>query len=262
MSKPIFFLISLLLWENAFVSLPNANGNVDRPIVIEEFTGVWCTYCYGASISLDRLEAENPRTQIIGIVYHIDDEYTIPFCYERTVYYQNKGYPSAWFNGRVQDSGGASVKEGPSAILTVYKRYREIIQSERERIASQSVIELQLRGDLNPASIALNLTITNQDSYAGAAKAIFLITEDKIPVRAPNGQVVINSLVRAHLGTIPVDLSQPGTVQLNAALTEEMTYLDEKNLQPVVFLQDEDSREILAAIGEFTGTVVQSWELY
>lgn len=262
MLKSISFFFIFLFLECSIFLLSSASSEIDRPIVIEEFTGVWCTYCYGASLALDRIEAGNSRSSVIGIVYHIDDEFTIPFCHERTVFYENKGYPSVWFNGLIHDSGGASVKEGPIAIQALYNRYLEIIQSERERIANQSFIELKLEGDLNPESATLNLTITNQASYTGSVNAIFLITEDWIPVRAPNGQTAINSLVRACLEIIPVDLSQPGIIQLSAVLNDEMAYNDEMNLQPVVLLQDEDTHEILAAIGEFTGTDVQGWELY
>ncbi|MBU3901818.1 MAG: hypothetical protein KKE04_00415, partial [Candidatus Thermoplasmatota archaeon] len=49
--------------------------SVDRTVLVECFTGTWCTYCQGAEGALDRLADEYPRTQLTIIEWHNKDDY-------------------------------------------------------------------------------------------------------------------------------------------------------------------------------------------
>ena len=250
---------------------PWAQDAGQRPIVIEEFTGTWCTFCYGAGTALDRIEGSYSRDEIIVVAYHKSDPYSTPFAVVRDAYYSVAGYPTALFNGVVRETRGASFSEGPAGISRVLNEFAELIQQERERTAGAVPFQLGLEGNVGPVDPELIVTVNSVEGYPRPVSAVFLITENLVPVPPDelqyfaNKQPIYNAVVRAHLGTESVDLASPGSLEVSVLYEGEIDYNSESNLHPVVFIQDDETHEILGGLGEFSSpdvTEVPDWYMY
>ena len=235
-----------------------------RPVVIQEFTATWCPHCYGAGGALDRIEQEYSRDEVIIISFHDGDDFTTNFTYSVEDFYDNEYLPTALFNGLNPIVGGANVYSGESGITNVYSQYVAAISSEQERIKGQTPFEVKLTGSIVPGHVNVHITVTSQTGYPqDAVYAYFLITEDKIPVDASNGQTELNSVMRIYIERNKVILTEPGSVEFDVNYGEQFDYLNAGNLHPVVYLIDLDNKEVVGAAGEFTPeAAVGDWALY
>lgn len=248
--------------ESDFIQSSGAN----RPVVCELFTGTWCTYCYGSAIALERISLAYSREEVIILGYHLDDDFSITFGTERKEYYGVTVEPTVWFNGYVSVIGGSSSADGESGITSVYNNYIEKITQEQTRTSGTIPFECQLRGQVSPTNPEMTLRVTSLTGYTRTVNAVFVITEDNIPLMppAPNGQTSLSQVVRAHLGTRTIDLTTPGTVEITVSFTGTIPYVFAANLKPAVFLQDPTTREIMGSVGELSEiTSCQTkWESY
>lgn len=235
-----------------------------RPVVIEDFTGTWCGYCYAASGALDRIEDERPRDEVIVIAYHRFDFYEIsPICADRVIHYGVGGYPTVWFNGVLDVVGGYPVADGESGINIMHGIYEAYIAAEETRTAGVEPFQLTLHGDLGPTDPEMSLTVESLTGHPNPVSALFLITENGIPVTASNGQTVLNAVVRAHLGTEPISLTSPGTLTVSVSLSGTIPHLSPNALHPAVILEDDVTGEIVGAAGILAVTACrETWTLY
>src|SRR5208283_5071296 len=104
-----------------------------RIVIIEEFTGTWCPYCYAAGMALDQLEAQYQRDQVLIISYHMEDDYSIAYNSPREDYYNISGYPTAVFNGVYSEVGGEDISQGEAGISMMYSVYTNDLKSEQNR---------------------------------------------------------------------------------------------------------------------------------
>jgi len=237
-----------------------------RPVVIEEFTFIWCTYCYGVGTALGRMLDQAPYQDLIVVAYHLDDPYSIPFDAERRDYYNVTGEPTVQFNGLNPMVGGSSVDEGEPGVDQVTGRLTDSITAERARVAGSLPFELRLTGSLGPENPSLDLFVSSPQGYPRPVNAIFLIVEEGIPVtQTPNnGELFINAVPRATLGTRPISLTAPGSsTRIQVALTGTVPHHSAALLRPVVFLQDDTTKEILGAAGALSNVnAAANWNLY
>jgi hypothetical protein len=145
----------------------------------------------------------------------------------------------------------------------MYNWYTSRIQSELSRIANNVPFDIILRGSISPTNSAMTAYISTNTGYPRTVNAIFLITENAIPVSASNGQTVLNAVARGYLGTKSFTLTSSGSTTLNASIGS-IPYHDSIKLNPVVILQDATTKEIIGAVTEFTlpTEVSSQWQLY
>lgn len=243
-----------------------ATASTARPVLIEEFTATWCPYCYGAGLALDRIEAEYPRSNAIILVYHINDDYVLDAGITKYYYYGLNYIPTTIFNGVIKEEGYGSLKSaGQTGVTTVYNKFVKNIDQETSRTDDVEPFRLTLTGNVGPANPKLTLTVLTPTGYPRAVKARFYIVEDGIPVTASNGQTILNGVARVSLGEQQVYLpTKGGTVTLTASLTGTVPNVNATKLRPVVFLQDDTTQEVLAAVGVFYVRTAarSSWLLY
>jgi thiol-disulfide isomerase/thioredoxin len=244
--------------------LAAVSAQAQRPVVIEDFTGTWCGYCYAASVALDRIEEERPRDEVIVIAYHRFDSFEIsPICADRVISYSVGGYPTVWFNGMLELVGGYPVVDGEAGISIMKSLYESHILAEETRTAGTEPFQLTLLGDVGPTDPEMRLIVDSPTGYPNPVSALFLITENGIPVTASNGQTVLNAVVRAHLGTEPITLTSPGSVTVSASLSGTIPHLSPNALHPAVILQDDTTGEIVGAAGILAVTACRgSWTCY
>ncbi|MFB3895562.1 MAG: hypothetical protein ACE14V_04590 [bacterium] len=145
----------------------------------------------------------------------------------------------------------------------MYNLYTAKIQSELSRTANYHPFDIILRGSISPTNSVMTAYISSTTGYTHPVNAIFLITENAIPISASNGQTVLNAVARGYLGTRSFTMTGSGATTLNASITS-IPYRDSSKLNPVVILQDSSTKEIIGAVTEFTlpTEVSYPWQLY
>ncbi|HQH74265.1 MAG TPA: hypothetical protein PK360_19470 [bacterium] len=264
--KRIPTLRAVFILGGLFLSLAGPAGAAERPLVIEEFTGTWCVFCFGVGMALDRIHEAYPRDEILVAEYHYADPYSIVFGESRVDFYEVPGFPTVVIDGIAKFTGGSPLRDGEAGIALLYEKILSLIEEEQARLADTVSLRLYLEGTTGPDDPRLRLTIQNTAGYPHDIQVVFLITEDEVevpPVQALNGKLVYNSLVRAHLGTETVNLAAPGSLEVQAAYPGAIPHQSPENLHPVVFLQDAKTKEILGAVGVFNRPVpVPDWSLH
>ena len=250
---PTLFCLAIIAFSYSVVAQDAA-----RPVLIESFSGTWCTYCFGAGMALDRIHANTSKDEVLVVVYHISDEYSIPFGQQRYDFYQVAGCPTAWFNGVVSETGGSSFREGGEGIARVLNIFADWIEQEQERIPKENPFELQLFGSVGPENPEMTLVVSATQPCPSPLNAVFLIVEDHVAVPEENlaffanKQPMYSSLARTHVGTKNIDMSLADSVTIHVASEDFVPHESVENLRPVVFLQNSETGEILAATGVFT----------
>ncbi len=236
----------------------------ERPVVVESFSGISCTFCYGAGMALDRIGQDYTRRDVLIVTYHEGDEFALPFGTARRNYYVRQGSPIAWFNGVRYHEGGSSLAEGAAGIQRVYDAYAAQIRAEQNRTSTTAPFQLRLIGRVGPDRPELTLYVRAPAGYPRTVKAHFLITENGVPVAdPPNGKTVLNGLARAYLGERAVSLPAPGATVVSASFAGTIPFHSGDGLQPLVFLQDDANQEIVAAAGVLSGPAgAARWSRY
>ncbi|MFB3788267.1 MAG: hypothetical protein ACE15F_18060 [bacterium] len=251
-------------WMSLCLSGPG--GAAERPIVIEEFTGTWCIYCFGVGMALDRIHEEYSREEVLVAGYHYEDPYSVRFGETRVDFYEVTGFPTVVADGLQTFTGGSRLEDGETGIAALEQKIQDLIEEERARLADTPPLALYLEGHTGPDEPRLILTIQNPVGYPHGIQVIFLITEDEVevpPIQALNGKLLYNSVVRAHLGTETVNLAAPGSLEVQAAYPGPIPHQIPANLHPAVFLQDTQTKEILGAVGVFNQSVpVLEWSIH
>jgi len=230
----------------------NSYASKKDVVLAEECTDTECTYCPGAAESLDSLNRAYPDNVAI-IAYHGGFSGNDPFdntpAGDRRSYYGVTGFPTAIFGGDRKQVGGASAGSDWSG---VYSGYEETYLAERDEytpftmslrytengttqnIQSTTTYEsittqknLKLRYALCESHIAYNWE-TSMDS-------LHFVERDMYPNAA--GKDFNNSTSQPQEGTQIVDDVE---FTIPAGVVKE-------NCEFIAFVQDEDTKEVLAA---------------
>jgi protocatechuate 3,4-dioxygenase beta subunit/thiol-disulfide isomerase/thioredoxin len=213
-------------------------GGTDRDIVILEIgTGTWCTFCPGAAMGADDL-VENGHA--VGIIeYHGGDDYETSESGARLDdYYGITGYPTAWFDGIITHVGGNSS-------ISMYETYLGYYE---QRIDKVSLFTLDAEV-VNVGGTSWEVMVDAEMIYPYPGSDVVLqavLIESHIPENWLN-QTEVNFVCRDMLPdqfgsemdfvtnpmqSITLDLELPAAYEIN-------------NCEVVVFLQDNDTKEIL-----------------
>ncbi len=238
---------------------------IPRPVIVEEFTAEWCTYCYAVGIALERIEAATPREELIVMGHHNADLLVLPFSDSRFTNFNITGLPTVHIDGLIPAAvrGGHSVSEGEPGIQASYNDLTALIAQEKTRIAATAPFQVTVSGEMQTTNPAWRVTITSITGYPRTVRVHSLITEDHIPYAASNGQTEFSFVARAYLGGHNVTLAAPGTAEFDVAYSGTVTSHDPAQLHPVVFVEDQTTKELLGGSGVFAAqAAVSDWELY
>lgn len=221
------------------------NG-IDRNLVIVEIaTGTWCQYCPGASLGAEDLVANGKDVAIIE--YHTYDSYESTETNARIDYYEIDAFPHAEFDGTLDFSGGDEFQSIYSSYLPLYET----------RIEVPSVFILNANyHNVEGGEYELIINTEMLDAYPNLdnIKLHAVLTESHIE-ESWQGQSELNYVCRKMIpnneGTA-IDFSVNENQSISHNFTIPGDYAME-NLELVVFLQDNESKEILeGVIAEFT----------
>jgi thiol-disulfide isomerase/thioredoxin len=211
-------------------------------VIVEIMTGTWCMFCPGAAIGADELVENGNRVGVIN--YHRQDSYETVESSERITYYEIFGYPTAEFDGVLELVGG---RQYPDSM------YADYLPNYETRIGTQPLfyidaqyyntggnnyrlaVEAKRLGDYAPADpdIVLHAVLTESS-----------IDEDWFGMDELN--FVCRDMIPDQNGTaLDFDLKTTQSVVLDFTIPAE--YVAE-NLELVVFLQDNSTKEILQGV--------------
>ncbi len=213
-------------------------GGTDRDLVILEIgTGTWCTFCPGAAMGADEM-VENGHA--IGVIeYHGGDDYETSESGSRLDnFYGITGYPTAWFDGVITHVGGNST-------ISLYETYLGYYE---QRIDKVSLFTLDAEV-VNVGGTSWEVMVDAEMIYPYPGSDVVLqavLIESHIPENWLN-QTEVNFVCRDMLpdqyGTDMDFIANPSqsiTLNLEVPAAYEIN-----NCEVVVFLQDNDTKEIL-----------------
>jgi hypothetical protein len=119
------------------------------------------------------------------------------------------------------------------------------------RASIPSPVRITVTGAINtqatPRRATVTATIEALNQLAGALKARFVLYEDKLNYRAPNGETRFNWVVRAVLEEGTLTITQPAqSMMFNRAVDLNPPWVTQ-NLGMAVFVQNDSTKEVLGA---------------
>lgn len=228
--------LSLLAAGLLGLAASNANAQGTRnSVVLEVFTGTWCTYCPGSAMGTDDL-IHNGK-MVAPVKYHIGDNHEIPDGAARDTYYAVTGYPTSWFDGKDDIVGG-------NASQTIYPAY---LVEYNANINDATPFDLTSTHTLVGNDLTIRYTATQAGAYsAGNLVAHVVVTESHIPDNWLAGLTEVNFTVRKMA---------PSATGTSFATTQGTSYTDsvtitldpswvKENMEVVVFIQNSSTKEI------------------
>ncbi len=213
---------------------------VDRQMVVMEIaTGTWCQYCPGAAMGADDLVQGGYNVAVIE--NHNGDPYANTTSNARNSYYSPSGYPTAYFDGVLNVSGGSNT----TSMFSYY------LPKVNQRNAVKTPLSLQIFGEEDRENYDVTIRIeklaplTNQNLVAHLA-----LTQSNISY-AWQGQTHLEFVDRqmypTHTGT-PVDLFNApiGYTDVNLSIARNTAWGGvPADYELVAFIQDLTTKEII-----------------
>ena len=233
MKKSFLLFLSFFVMV-LFVAAQQAPRNL---VVVEIGTGTWCPYCPAASNGADDLLDNGYDVAVIK--YHSGDSYANVYSNARVNYYNITGYPTAYFDGLSPVAGGGGSSQ------TMFPQYSSRVN---QRMAVQSAFTIDLEGTHTcltdfTAYVTVNKVATNTSSNL---RLHAVLTEKHIPENW-HGMTEINHACRLMIpnqnGT-SVAFTGGNTQNLTLQFSPDPAWVFE-NMELVVFLQDQNTKEIL-----------------
>lgn len=214
----------------------------DRTVVLELFTETWCGPCKNADLATDELREGYTSDELLILEYHYDQSGD-PFYTEETnarfnQYYSFNSWPSAMFNGNVEEVGSGEIKD-------VKERYDDHIQTGLSVKSHFFISIIESTYSQNNGYVRAYIA-ERSDSELRNLTVNTVIYRDQLEFDGGNGitdhRYVVREMFSEEL-EIPTDI-----VEYNFSLPNDSSYFHTgDNVGIVVFIQDEDTKEILQA---------------
>jgi hypothetical protein len=236
----------------------------NKTVLVELFTGAQCPPCVAADVAFEALSQTYSTKEVVLLQYHLHipgpDPMTNSDTEARQRYYEDEvgGTPAIMFNGKSAGGGG-----GPKSFAeNKYKEYRGIIDPLLdEKTAVKLSAAVQRQGD----DISVTATASGYKA-SDKTKLRFALVEAWVRYPGGNGLVFHAHVVRAMPGgpagfalnkdnakeTAKVNLAE--LRQVGAKALDEIPSLEGlrpfnfRNLRMVAFIQDDATKEVLAAV--------------
>ena len=103
--KKILFTFTIVFFAIALFAQQVSRDKV----ILEIGTGTWCGFCPGAAMGADDLV--DSACDVAVIEYHNGDAFSNTYSNARNNYYNIPGYPTAYFDGVLEYSGGSATQK-------------------------------------------------------------------------------------------------------------------------------------------------------
>jgi hypothetical protein len=217
--------------------------DIEHIVLGEDFTSTTCDPCCSSSLVLDSLTAELAGSFVV-IRYHVwwpppgDDPFYLANIEENTArndYYSNFFAPRLFLDGSV-DAGQD------------HTAWAALIADRARR---ETHIDLDLTVSATGSRGSVTASILSCSDYSDRNLYVrFVITEDEVDYEAPNGKVVFFQVMRDMLPDAVgerISLLPNVTLETSCDYTIESGW-DTDKVNIVVFIQDDETREVLESI--------------
>jgi hypothetical protein len=255
-------------------------GEGNRVVLCELFTGTSCPPCVGADVASTALESAFEKSEVIVLRYHQNIPAPDPLSNvdseERYSSYDGEGTPTLCVNGRQFAQAGGFMSRVPEI-------FRELHETVTPYLAEKTGLVITLSARANQGRIAIAAKASGLESFPEDVHLKLVLAEDKINFPADNGIRAHEMVVRAMPGGVDgiepkkgqlayegeVDLAKLKTqleqslsvIETRTAMKFSQKPLDFKAFHLVAFLQNDDTGEILQATAiPVTGTLAISGE--
>jgi hypothetical protein len=236
----------------------------NKTVLVELFTGAQCPPCVAADVAFEGLSKTYSTKEVVLLQYHLHipgpDPMTNKDTEARQRYYDEEvgGTPAIMFNGKSAAGGG-----GPKAFApNKYKEYRDVIAPVLEETTA-----VKLSAEATRSGDDISVTATASGYKAGEkVKLRFALVEPWVRYPGGNGLLFHAHVVRAMPGGPAgfnlskddaketakvnlVELRQAGVKALDQIPSlEGLRPFGFRNLRAVAFIQNDASKEVLAAV--------------
>ncbi len=212
-----------------------------RSVLVELFTGTWCTWCQGAEGALDSLADEYPLSELSILEYHVGDAYEATGNSNRAnSYYDIGGYPTAYFDGIDSHGGGALDPDDPG----IYNTYKTKIDN---RLPVPSSVTVTVTGNIG-ATGTINANITAIDDMPPGItnlKARFVVYEDhNYTVWVSGREYRLRYTVVENLPEEAITLTKEQNLEFTKTFALDPAW-ELNKLGVVVFVQADSTKEVL-----------------
>lgn len=230
-------------------------GGVERAkVLLEIATGTWCFYCPGSAMGADDLYEGDFDVAVIE--FHIGDTWENVYAGDRDAYYGVSGYPTAFFDGIVDVVGGSNTE-------SMFDTYFPVYQT---RMGIPSLYDLEVDVIYNRGSYSFTVDVMLEQLWTYSSTDMVLqlaLTESHLPevwYDLDEVNFVLREMYPDAAGTT-VTLADIGdTEEFNFEIEVPDTY-DIENCQLVVYLQDNDTKEVMNSDMVKLGQVVDIAEV-
>ncbi len=217
--------------------------NVDREkVVIEIGTGTWCQWCPGAAQGADDM-VENGH-DVAVIENHNSDIYANTYSNARNSYYGISGYPTAYFDGILEDGGGLMCPNPEGKYSTYLGLYNQ-------RMAVASPFTIEMFGENTSGNDWEVTLLIDKVGTANTSNCVvhLVLTESHIQQAWQGCMTEVNFVNRLMVpdqnGT---DLELVDDHQEISLEFEVNSGWDEDEIEVVAFIQNNSGHEIYQAI--------------
>ncbi len=202
-------------------------------VLMEDFTGTWCSYCPGAALGITELMNSGYQISVIG--RHREDDYETADIENRMAQYSVAGFPTMMIDGVVKLTGGHQTLSVASLYIDdINKRYITKSSTQLE------VIQSKLEGNTYNAVVSVNsLSKIQNPNYELRASIIESHIEDEWL-----GIPTVDEAQR-YYSDHPLDLSD-GSDMVTLSFTLD-DVLNTDNTEMVVYIQDVSTNEVINA---------------
>ncbi len=214
-----------------------SSSSSSRTVLVETFTSVDCYWCNAEEEpALKKVVQNYAPNEVAIIAYHGfygNDPYQTQKGNARANYYGGiSGTPSVWFDGVFNKVGGTG--QGVDAMYGVYEDYIN------QRVVVPTSVTMDVSGTITNQKVQVSVKITEGDLDASTTRVRIALLEDDITHEGDVFHWVLRDLGEKSLpsGSLPHNLIQ------SFSLDEGW---DTDSLRVVVWVQDDDTKEVLQA---------------
>lgn len=251
-------------------------GEGDRVVLLELFTGAQCPPCVAADVAFDALGIAYKPTEVIGLQYHLHipgpDPLTNNDTIARAEYYPDlQGTPATFFNGKSEASGGGDMGMSKGKFDDYVQVIKDVLKQKKK-----ATIDLQVNreGEDVKIKVIAKSDVAKQEKdpdKAAYVKLRLALVEEQIRYVGRNRLRFHHRVVRAMPGGAAGKAFDGGEVKVEhtvnlASLRKSLeTYLSDfakengsfagplpslslENLSVVAFVQDDRDKSVLHAV--------------
>jgi uncharacterized repeat protein (TIGR01451 family) len=226
-------------------------GTSPRVVLLEMFTGTWCTWCGVIKPAISRLLDEFGPDRLLMLAYHNGDTMTdSPLDVSRRAFYQSPfyGFPTTVIDGGGYTTGTSLFVVGSQGTTPQdYDFYKGKTVTELTKYTN---IQITLSGDMTPTLASITAQVYASDPITEThLKIRFALYEDTIYKTQTNGPPVHKYVVRS-LNFTSFNIVQGETQTFSHDFSYQPTW-DLNRMGVIAFVQD-DAKRSYACFGSYT----------